>query len=113
MTLLVIKKLLCLVHDGCLWLGEPIPITDMLINCIALLPYTSENPAMIFGGKSGEQVLTESMKEKFILVKKPRGYAISSIYAPTVKVAMQILVGKVMWKCHANEVVTPVVTLTQ
>lgn len=29
---LVIKQLLCLVHDGYLWLEEPIPIIDMLIH---------------------------------------------------------------------------------
>lgn len=39
-TLLVIKQLLCLVHDGCLWLEDPIPITDMLIHRITWLPYT-------------------------------------------------------------------------
>lgn len=33
-TVLVIKKLRCLVHDGCLWLEEPIPIMDRLIHKI-------------------------------------------------------------------------------
>lgn len=51
------------------------------------------------------------MKEKCRLVKEPRGYAISSIYDPTVKVATQILVGKVMRKCHADEMLVPVVAL--
>ena len=32
LIVLVIKKLLCLVHDGCLWLEDPIPITDRLIH---------------------------------------------------------------------------------
>ena len=76
---LVIKLLLCLVHDGCLWLEESIPITNMLIHCITCLLYTSENLAMIFGGKGGELALTKSMKEKFKLVKKSRGYVISNI----------------------------------
>lgn len=31
-TVLVIKQILCLVHDGCLWLEETIPITDKLIH---------------------------------------------------------------------------------
>ena len=31
-TILVIKQLLGLVHDGCLWLEEPIPITKDLFN---------------------------------------------------------------------------------
>lgn len=42
---------------------------------------------MIFSGKCGEKALMESMKEKFKLLKKPRGYAISSIYYPAMKVA--------------------------
>lgn len=33
-TILVIKQLLCLVHDGCLWLDETIPIIDRLIHKI-------------------------------------------------------------------------------
>ena len=33
-NLIVIKQLMCLVHDGCLWLEEPIHITNMLIHRI-------------------------------------------------------------------------------
>ena len=33
-TMIMIKQLLCLVHDGCLWLEELIPIIDMLIHKI-------------------------------------------------------------------------------
>lgn len=43
---------------------------------------------MIFSGKGGEQALVESMKEKFKLVKKSCGYAISSICDLVMKVAM-------------------------
>jgi len=53
----------------------------------------------------------EAMKEKYKLVKKLRGYAISSISDPVVKVATQILVGKVMRMCHGDEVSTPVIRL--
>lgn len=72
-TVLVIKQLLCLVHDGYLWLEETIPITDKLIHRITQLPYTGANPTMMFGAKGGEQDLTEAMKEKFKLVKKSCG----------------------------------------
>lgn len=51
------------------------------------------------------------MKEKFKLVKKPRGYAISSICDLVVKVATQILAAKVMRKCCVDEVSAPVVAL--
>ena len=84
--MIVIKQLLCLVHDGCLWLEEPIPITNMLIHRIMRLPYTREYLAMAFGGKAGEHVLAEAMKEKFKLVKKSCGYVISSICNPAIKV---------------------------
>lgn len=66
---------------------------------------------MIFGEKGGKQALTELMNEKFQLVKKLRGYAISSICDPSVNVATQILMGKVMRKCHVDEVSMPVFAL--
>lgn len=66
---------------------------------------------MMFGRKGGEQALTKAIKEKFKLMKKPRGYAIWSICDLAIKVAMQILAGKVMRKCHVDEVPTPIVAL--
>lgn len=38
-TVLVIKQLLFLVHDGCLWLEDPVPIIDRLIHRITWFPY--------------------------------------------------------------------------
>lgn len=111
MKMVVIKWLLCLVHDGCLSLEEPISITDRLIHRIMRLPYTGENIAMAFGRKTGEHVLMEAMEEKFKLANKPRSYTISSIYDSTVKVSAQIIAGKVMWKCRTNEGSKPVVAL--
>lgn len=63
-------KLLTLVHDGCLWLGGPIPITNMLIHKIMHLPYKGANPAQEFGGKTGEKYLAEMMKRDYGLLKK-------------------------------------------
>lgn len=110
-TLIVIKQLLCLVHNGCLWLGEPIPITDILIHRITLLLHLRLNPAMAFGRKTSECDLTEWMKDKFNISKKPRGYSISNITDPMVKVATKIQAGKIMTKCRADEVSSPVMSL--
>ena len=44
-NIICIKKLLTLVHDGCLWLGAPIPITDILIHRIMLLQHEGLNLA--------------------------------------------------------------------
>jgi len=53
----------------------------------------------------------DQMKSDFRLVKKSRGYTISSISDGVVQFVAQILVGKIMPKCCADEVMTPVVSL--
>ena len=87
-TIFVIRQLLFLVHDGRLWLEEPIPITDHLIHRITWLPCKGEDQMNISEGKSDDLTIMEAMKKKFKLKKKKRGYAISNINNPMVKVAM-------------------------
>ena len=86
-TIFVIRQLLCLVHDGFLWLEDPIPITDHLIHRITRLPCKGEHPANILEGKSDDLANAEAMKKKLKLEKNKRGYVISSINNPAVKVA--------------------------
>lgn len=74
-----VHQLLALVHDGCLCLGEPITIMDMLIHRIKNLPYKGVDPAKEFGGKSGEKEMEDKMKAEFGLVNKSCGYSIHSI----------------------------------
>jgi len=100
------------VHDGYLWLEEPIPITVELIHRISWLPYTGRDPVEI-AGKSRDLALVEAMKKKYMVEKKQRGYVISSIEDKGVRVATQLLVGKVMRKCHGNEVLAMVVALAE
>lgn len=102
---------LTLVHDGFLWMSTLIPIIDMLIHRITLLPHLGLNPAKEFGGKTSERDIEEKMKDKFKLMKKLHGYSITSITDPTVKIATQILASKIMRKCHADEVTMPVISL--
>lgn len=111
MTVFIIKQLLHLVHDECLWLEEPIHIKNHLIHQIKLLPYSGENQIDISEGKGGELAFAEVMKTKFKLEKKKWGYAISNINNLVVKVETQILTGKVMRKCCADEVPTLVIAL--
>lgn len=93
-----IIQLLTLVHDGCLWLGEPIPITDMLIHHITRFPNQGVDPAEEFGGKSKEKKLIDRMKGEFGLVKKLNGYTVHSITNTTVQFSDPILACKVMRK---------------
>ena len=112
-TIIVIRQLLCLVHDGCLWLEEPIPITTDLIHRVSQLPCKGEDPADISKGKASDLAISEAMKKKYKMEKKKRCYAISSIKDKGVHVANQLLAGKVMRKCHADEVSTPMVMLAE
>ncbi len=104
-------QLLALVHDECLWMGEPIPIDDMLIRRITVFPYQGMNFADAFVGKSLEKKLADQMKSDFRLIKKSRVYAISSITNEAIQFATQILAGRIMRKCQADEVPTPMVSL--
>ena len=79
-----ISKLLTLVRDGCLWLGAPISITNMLIHRIMLLIHEGLNLAKDFGENTSECDLVEKMKKKFELIKKLCGYSITSIIDPAV-----------------------------
>lgn len=74
-----VHKLLALVNDACLWIGEPIPITDMLIHMITNLPYKIVNPAKELGGKIKEKYLVDKMKKLYGLVKNSNGYFICII----------------------------------
>lgn len=78
-----ILQLLTLVHEGYLWLGGPIPITDMLIHRIIQLSYEGLNLTKEFGKKIGEKELAERMNKDYELVKKSCGYSILSISDPT------------------------------
>ena len=55
------KQLLCLVHDGFLWLNVLIPIIDMLVHWIMLLPQCGLNLVKEFGCKTSEHDLAEKM----------------------------------------------------
>lgn len=68
--MICVHQLFTLVHDGCLWLGGPIPIIDMLIHRIMQLPYKSVKLAKEFGRKTGDKYLTERMKRDYDLLKK-------------------------------------------
>ena len=100
-------------HDGYLWLEDPIPIMVDLIHRVSRLPYKGKHPATITEGKGSDLALTEAMKTKYKLEKKKSGYAIFSIKDKVVCVATQILASKVMRKCCINEVRASVVSLAE
>lgn len=64
-------------------------------------------------GKGNDLALAESMKAKYKLEKKKRGYAISNIKDKGVHIETQLLACKVMRKCRDDEVPMPVVALVE
>lgn len=68
-TIFVIRKLLFLVHDGYLWLEEPIPIIAEHIHRISWLPCAGRDAAEIVG-TSGNLTIAEAMKKKYKLEKR-------------------------------------------
>lgn len=111
-TIFVIRQLLLLVHNGYLWLEDPIPITVKLIHRISQLLYKGKDPTEI-AGKSRYFALVEAIKKKYKLEKKKRGYVISIIKDKGVYVSTQLLVGKVMRKCHGDEVLVLIIALEE
>lgn len=112
-TIFIIRQLLCLVHDGYLWLEDPIPITADLIHYIFQLQYKGKDPTTIADGKGSDLALGEPMEMKYKVEKKKRGYVVSNIKDKGVRAATQLLVDKVMRKCHADQVPKQVVALAE
>lgn len=69
LTICVIRQLLCLVHDGFLWLEDPIPITANIVHQITHLPVKGNDPTNI-AGKSSDARHIETMKAKYKLEKR-------------------------------------------
>lgn len=79
-----------------------------MIHHITRLSHKGGDPTDISKGKSDDLAIAKAMKRKHKLEKKKKGYATSSINDKVVKVMTQILAGKVMCKCHVDEVPMPV-----
>lgn len=68
-TIFVIWQLLCLVHDGYLWLEDLITIIANLIHQISRLPIKGHDPTTI-ARKSSGLALAKAMKAKYNLEKR-------------------------------------------
>lgn len=106
-----VRQLLVFIHDGHLWMGNKIPIDQMFIWRIIILPYQGQNPTKEFVGKDQDRVVAENMKKKYGLVKGNKGYDINSINDQTVFYVAHILARNIMRKSRANEFPTLVVSL--
>lgn len=88
-----------LVHDGCVWLGTRIPIDDIMIIRIVVLPYQGVNIVDAFVEKYQEKKLAEMMKKEYNLIRKSRGFLINSINDLAMCFFTNIFPRKIMRKC--------------
>ncbi len=86
---------------------------DHLIHRITRLSCKGEDPVDLSERKSSDLAIMEAMKKKYKYEKKKRGYVISNINKKAVRVRSRESAGKVMRKCHTNEVSTSVVALAE
>ena len=83
----------------------------MLIHRITRFPYQGVDSTEDFGRKTKEKQLVDKMKSKFGLVKKSCRYSIISITDKAVQFSTRILACKIMRKCHADKVLTSIISL--
>ena len=93
----VVKKLLELVHDGHLWIGDQrIPINGELIRRITGLPKEGPDPGIEFVSKHEDTKLAQSMKDRFGLTKGKQGYHTSMIQHHNIHFIAALLACKLM-----------------
>ena len=98
-------------HDRCLRVGDPIPITDSLFHWITKLLYKRADSEKEFVGKSKGKKLVDHIKTAFGIVKGEHKYSIHSITDQEVQSAVQILIGRIIKKWHVYEVSVLVISL--
>jgi len=92
-------------------MGNKIPIDQMLIWMITILPYQGQNPTEEFLGKDQDHAMADNMKNKYGLVRGNMGYDIKSISDQAVCFATHILAENIMRKCRTIEFPVSVVSL--
>lgn len=75
----ITKILLSRFHGGYLWMDEPISINNYLIARLTRLSKTRRDPSAVNVGKKQDKQLAETLKARFKLKKKDRGFDIDSI----------------------------------
>jgi hypothetical protein len=97
---------------GTLWLDPPVSIDTALIARITGLPKVGEDLTILFN-KVGERPLSELVKEKFETFRGKRDIDVKRINDKNVRFSTQVLVKKLLQKCHKDEVPTAFIATTE
>ena len=100
----VVKIFLSCVHGGHLWLDRRVNITIDLIHQITGLSKTREDPSAHFVGKDQDKKLDAQLIKKYNLTRGGQAYDVVQIEDKPLQFTIQLLVGRVLWKCRPNQV---------
>ena len=100
-TSLVVCQLMELVHDGCLWLQDRIPIDVALIHRITGLPMHGPSPRD-GTSKKFQHHLAKTVWAEYRVRRNKRGFLIDTITDPSTCLGTQILSCKLMRKFQAS-----------
>lgn len=95
----IVRQLLALVHDGCLWIQDHIPIDAALIHRITGFPMKGLNP-MEHVSKKYEKHITDNVRDDYHVEQNTRGFMISTISNLGVCMGTLSLACKMMRKCQ-------------
>jgi hypothetical protein len=94
-----VKILLSSFHGGYLWLDRHIIINSALIHQITGLSMQGPDPQDLYPGKVVDRALAQKIKDTYDDVEKGKGgYKVASIQNREVRLAFQLIVGKIVQK---------------
>jgi hypothetical protein len=107
-----VKLLMSCYHGGYLWLDIPMTVEPTLIHLITGLSMKAPDPHQFYPGKAADHSLAQWIKETYGDVEKGKqGYKVSSIQDGVVRLACQLIAGKIVRKNHPTHVTEFVVDL--
>ena len=107
-----VKLLLSFFHGGYMWLERCITVDPALIHRISRLSMQRPDPQEVYPGKAADRALAQRIKDTYGDVEKgKRGYKVASIQNGAVRLAFQLIVGKLVRKNRPTQVMRFVVDL--
>lgn len=94
-----VKLLLSSYHGAYLWLDRRTTVDPTLIHLITGLSMQGPNPQQFYLGKTSDRSLAQCIKEAYDEVEKGKqGYKVASIQDGAMRLACQLIVGKLVRK---------------
>jgi hypothetical protein len=94
-----VKILLSCYHGGYLWLDKRVTVDPVLIHMIIGLSMQGPDPHKLYSGEVVDHALAQRIKDTYDDVEKgKKGYKVASIKDGTMRLAFQLIAGKLVQK---------------